>query len=53
MTYQGVSFNIELIRTMSLEELLNHKGYQHLWPEDKRVAYLTELYNLVTLGNSR
>jgi hypothetical protein len=55
MLYEKVDFNTDLIKRLSLEEFVNHKSYQHLWPKEtskKRKDRLKELYNLVN-GNNR
>ena len=47
ISYEGVSVNVELIKEMSLDEFVNHRSYQHFWPElseAKRKEYLAELY---------
>lgn len=52
MRYEGVDFNVEIIlKFNSCEEFINHKSYQHLWPElseEKRKERLEELYILLT-----
>lgn len=51
MFYESVSFNVEVIlKFNSCEEFINHRSYQHLWPElseEKRKERLRELYNLL------
>lgn len=52
MKYEGVGFNIEAIKKFKLEEFVDHKSYQHLWPklgEEQRKARLKELFWIATL----
>lgn len=50
MVYEGVSFNVSWIKKLTLEQFINHKNIQHIWPalsSEKRKARLKELYELI------
>lgn len=50
LRFEGVNFNTESLKKMTLTQLLAHNGYKHLWPKlktDERKARLTELHKLV------
>lgn len=50
MCYESVNFNIDVVKAIPLEQFINHKSYQHLWPklsDEDRKKRLTELYQLI------
>lgn len=49
MVYEGVSFRADIASVYTLDEFVNHGGFQQLWPEltdEIRKARLKEFYQL-------
>lgn len=56
MTYEQVSFTDEWVMRFTLEEFINHKGVQHLWPRispEDRMKRLSEVYDLISYANGK
>ena len=51
LTYEGVHFNADFIRSITVEQFTSNRGFLHLWPklsQADRKKRLAEVYKLAT-----
>jgi len=51
LTYEGVHFNADFIRTLTVEQFTGHRNFLHLWSklsQADRKKRLVEVYKLAT-----